>query len=148
RQGYQAEKAIMQQTHAQADCAGLHWIEGVKQEVAPLGGQNGRRNGSYDSGFNYVTPGYTEHVAEQYVVEMDIRLDLHIEHKPEAKHAGEDDAHTRVLLDAAVLLEKPGRQGAKHARDESTRHIGNAYCIGEHHAGKDGVADGVAHQRP
>ena len=96
----------------------------------------------------HIAPRHAEHVAEQDVVEMNLGLDLGVEHDAEAEHAGEHDAHHRVLLDAAVLLEVAGRQRAEHAGGECADGERNAGDVGEHDARQHGVADGVAHQRP
>ncbi len=80
-----------------------------------------------------------EHVAEQNVIEMHVALDLDVEHEPQAEHAREDDAHHRVLLDAAVVLQEAGRQRADHAGREGANGIGNSDDVGDHDAGKNGM---------
>ena len=91
---------------------------------------------------------HAKHVAEQNVIEMHVALDLDVEHQPEPEHAREHDPHHRVLLDAAVLLEEAGRQRADHAGRESADCIGKSDNVGDHDAGKNGMRDRVAHQRP
>ena len=86
------------------------------------------------AGLDEIARGHAEHVAEQDVVEMLVGLDLGEEHETEAEHAGEHDAHHRVLLHAAVLLEvagrqraaEPGREGAD--RQRQAEHKGRARC--------------------
>ena len=51
-------------------------------------------------------------IAEQNMVEMLVGLDLGEQHQAETEHAGEHDAHHRVFLHAAVLLEIAGQQRA------------------------------------
>ncbi len=99
-------------------------------------------------GLDDVARADAEHVAEQDVVEMHVGLDLDVEHEAEAEHAGEHDAHHRVLLDAAVVLQEAGRERADHAGGKGTDGVGKADDVGDDHARKDGVRDGVAHQRP
>ncbi len=47
---------------------------------------------------------------------MHIGADLGVHHHPQPEHARKHDAHHRVLLDAAVGVQKPGGQRADHAR--------------------------------
>ena len=95
-----------------------------------------------------VAPGDTEHVAEQDVIEMHVGLDLDIKDQAKPEHAGENDAHHRILFDTAVIFQETGGESAKHAGREGADREGYADDIGDDHAGKDGVADGVSHQRP
>ncbi|MNL58198.1 hypothetical protein D3C87_1818160 [compost metagenome] len=70
---------------------------------------------------------------------MHVALDLGVEHQAETEHAGEDHAHDRILLDAAVFLEIAGEQRAGHAGGKGTDGERQADDVGDHHAGKDGM---------
>lgn len=89
-----------------------------------------------------------QHVAEQYMIEMHVGLDLDVEHQTEPEHARKDDAHHRILLDAAVVLEETRRDRAEDSGHEGTDRIGQADDIGDDDTREHGVADGVAHKRP
>ena len=138
----------MQQLDPQADRLRLRGVEGMQQEILPFDADH-RRGEQRDRGSaRDVGPGDAEHVAEQDMVEMHVGLDLDVEHEAKPEHAREDHAHHRVLLDPAVLLQEAGRGGADHAGGEGADRVGKAEDIGEDHAGKHGMADRIAHQRP
>jgi hypothetical protein len=115
-------------------------VEGMQQEVAAEHQDRAGGDRRDDGALADVRPRDAEHVAEQDVVEMHVGLDLGVEHDAEAEHAGEHDAHHRVLLDAAVLLEEAGGERAEHAGDEGADGERQAGDVGEHDARQHGVA--------
>ena len=75
-------------------------------------------------------------------------MDRYVQHQSGAKHAGEDNPHDGIALESAVIVEKTGRHGAQQTGDKRADGEGDADNVGQHHARKDRVAHGVAHQRP
>ena len=101
-----------------------------------------------DPALKQIRPIHAEHVTEQDVVEMQLRLDLGVEHDAEAEHAGEHDAHDRILLDAAVLLQIAGGERADHAGCEGTHRQRQTRDIRQDHTRQHRMRDRVAHERP
>ncbi len=101
-----------------------------------------------DCGLDQVAPGDAEHVAEQDVAEVLVGLDAREHDEADREHAGEDDAHGGVFLDAAVVLEIAGADRGEQPGDERADGDGQADHIGDDGARQHGVRDGVAHQRP
>ena len=89
-----------------------------------------------------------EHVAEQDVIQVLVGLHLGEEDEAETEHAGEHDAHHRVLLNAAVLRQVARRQSTGEAGDESADGKRQPQHEGEHDAWQHGMRDCVAHERP
>ncbi|MCY1233767.1 hypothetical protein D9M72_463220 [compost metagenome] len=138
----------MQPVNRKTDGFGLGGIEGVQQEIAPFDGENTGGDQGDHAGLGDVAPADAEHVAEEDVVEVHVALDLGVEHQPEAEHAGEDHAHHRILLDAAVFLEIAGQKRAGHAGGKGADGKRQADDVGDDDAGEDRMRDRVAHQRP
>ena len=138
----------MQQPHAQAAGFGLRRIEGVQQKIPPFQPDNQRDHQRDSRRLSNIAEGDPEHIAEQNMVEMDVGLDRYVQHQPGAKHAGEDNPHDGIAFEAAVVVEKTGRHGAEQSGDKRADGEGDADNVGQHHARKDRVAHGVAHQRP
>ena len=67
-----------------------------------------------------------QHIAEKDVVQVLIGLDFGEQDKAEPEHAGEHDAHHRVLFDPAILLEIAGHQRAGEAGREGADHQRNS----------------------
>ena len=79
---------------------------------------------------------------------MLIGLHLGEEHEAETEHAGEHDAHHRVLLHAAVLRQVARRQSAGETGDEGADGKRQAEHEGEHDTRQHGMRDRIAHERP
>lgn len=138
----------MDEPNRKADGAGVLGIEAIEEEVAPLRQHDEQGHAGDQSGFHDVAPGDAQHVAEQDVVQVLVCLDLGHEHEPKAEHAGEDDAHDSIFFHAAVFLEIAREQRAGEAGGEGADSQGKAGDEGEHDARKNGMGNGVAHQRP
>ena len=147
-QGDHAQQAVVQQSAAQAAGFSLRWIKGVQQKIPPFETDNQRNHQCDRHRLPNIAEGYSQHIAEQDMVEMNIGLDRYVQHQSGAKHAGEDNPHDGIALESAVIVEKTGRHGAQQTSDKRADGEGDADNVGQHHARKDRVAHGVAHQRP
>ena len=120
----------------------------MQQEVAPLRQHDGGDWQGDQRRLGNVAPGHAEHVAEQDMIEVLVAVDLDEEHEAQREHAGEDDAHHRILLHPAVLLEIADAEGAGQSRCEGADGQWQARDMGEHDAGEHCMRDRIAHQRP
>ena len=138
----------MEPADGQPGGAGLDGIETVKQQVLPGQRQPEADDGGDAEGEGDVALADAEQVAEEDVVEMDVRVDRDIGHQPDAEHPREDHPEDGVGFDAAVAGEVARRERAGHARPDGADEQGRAEKMGEDDAGQDRVADGVPHQGP
>ena len=82
------------------------------------------------------------------MVEMHLGFDGDVEDQPGTEHAGKDDPHNRILLDAAVIFQVSGGDRAEQTGNECAQRQRQPHHPGQHDAGKHRMAHGVAHQRP
>ena len=138
----------MQQPAAQSAGLRLLRVKGVQQKIAPLQADN-QRNRQRDQRRLYnIAGGNTQHIAKQNMIEMHLRLNRHVQHQARAKHPGKHDAHDRIALNTAVIVEITGGDGAEQPGDKRADGEGDTEDIRHHHPRENRVAHGVAHQRP
>ncbi|STV11340.1 Uncharacterised protein [Klebsiella pneumoniae subsp. pneumoniae] len=125
-QGDHAQQAVVQQSAAQAAGFSLRWIEGVQQKIPPFETDNQRNHQCDRRRLPNIAEGYSQHIAEQDMVEMNIGLDRYVQHQSGAKHAGEDNPHDGIALESAVIVEKTGRHGAQQTGDKRADGEGDA----------------------
>ena len=138
----------MQQPAAQSAGLRLLRIKGVQQKITPLKPDYQRNRQRNQRRLYNIAGGNTQHVAKQNMIEMDLRLNRHVQHQARAKHPGKDDAHDGITLNAAVIVEITGGDGAEQPGDKRADGEGDTEDIRYHHARKNRVAHGIAHQRP
>ena len=138
----------MQEPDLQSDRRGLHGVEGLQHQVAPAWQDEEADGEPGKPCCPEVFAAHAEHVAEEDVIEMHVAVGRGVEDDAEAEHAREDDAHDRVALDAAVVVDEAYGQRAGHAGAEGPERERQAGHVGQHNARQGRVADRVAHQRP
>ena len=136
----------MEPAHRQSDGTGVLRVKGIDQQVLAPRKKACRTHDGDDGRLPDVRSRDAENVAEQDMVEVYVGLDGHVHDQACREHAGEDDAHHRVLLQPRVAVEVAGGKRTCHAGGKCTRSQRHTNDVGHHYARQDGVAHSVPHQ--
>ena len=142
------EQAGAQQGDVHAGEAGLRFVEGVEQVVAPFDGEDGEDDGADGDDLPQLRGGHAKQVAEEDVGEVLIGAAFLVEEEAGGKEGGEGDAEQGVAFQRAAFFEPAGGERTGETGDEGAEDERRAEAARDDDAGQDGVRDGIAHQRP
>src|SRR5699024_1203783 len=89
-----------------------------------------------------------QQIAEDDVVEIDVRGRDRDEDEAEGEQGGEDDADRGIFLDPTGVAHRADESDGEEAEDHRPEGEGRAEDIGDHDSRQDGVGDRIAHERP
>ena len=123
-------------------------IERQKREVSVFKHKN-KRDGKADEKYlQHVGNGDAQQVAKEDVRKVDLAGYLGYQDGAESKKRCEDDAYGCIGFDNLALLDLSDQYDRNKCKDQSTHQVRQPQKMRNDYAGKDGVRNGVSHQRP